>query len=88
MNVNTFVKTKTRKYPVGRKLKPNELVTIQVKVLHHLACIEVTVERSFVPLSKNGQIRTVYSSHLIRERFTLRYFQYFSLIHASIHYRY
>jgi hypothetical protein len=45
--------------------------TIQVKVLHHLACIELTVE--VIDINRDGKPYTKYNQDLTGERLTLKY---------------
>jgi hypothetical protein len=72
MNVNDFAETKTLKYEIGRIRNNNLFITIQVKILHHLACIELTVETiSIDSFTDKPFIR--YDCHLIGERLTLKY---------------
>jgi hypothetical protein len=74
MNPNTFTKTSTIVYDLGCDLRYFNMITIQVKVLHHLACIEISLERNDASYVDPRKVYTVYFSHLIGESLTLRYF--------------
>jgi hypothetical protein len=54
------------------KLRDTNRITIQVKVLHHLASIELTVVK--IEISIRDKCYTTYNQHLIDERLTLKYF--------------
>jgi hypothetical protein len=68
MNASSFVEAKHTDYEIGRSFEPYTLMTAQVKVLHYLACILLTIERH------TNDRNIEYSYHLIGERLTLKYF--------------
>jgi hypothetical protein len=70
--MNAFIETNT--YTLGPKRDPYMIImiVIQVKALHHLACVEVTVET--IEKDDDGKLQTEYDRHLIGERLTLKYF--------------
>jgi hypothetical protein len=70
MNADDFVETETFRYELGY-ISDDNLFIIQVKVLHHLACVELTLES----IRKNsGKPIIHYDRQLIGERLTLKYF--------------
>jgi hypothetical protein len=71
MNANDFVEAKTLRCDLGSICGSN-LFIIQVNVLHHLACIELTVET--IESDLDGQVYIDYNLYLIGERLTLKYF--------------
>jgi hypothetical protein len=67
------VEANTVQCKLGYNFRFNDLIIIQIKVLHHLACFELTVERHRISYRDPGSINTAYSSYLIGERLTLKY---------------
>jgi hypothetical protein len=72
MNSNDFVKIETLTYALGN-IGGDSLITIQAKVLHHLACVELTIEKLHLH-RKSYELDIRYLPHLIGERLTLKYF--------------
>jgi hypothetical protein len=70
-NTIDTVKTTTSSYYLAR-FYGSAHCTMQVKVLHHLACIELTVET--VDLDRDGKTSSRCIKYLIDERLTLKYF--------------
>jgi hypothetical protein len=81
MNTDGFSESKTVSYRIGKGYRDGpymsiNLRTIQVKVLHHFGCIELTLERHFThfdDISGSTKRITKYYSRLIGERLTLKY---------------
>jgi hypothetical protein len=72
VSANDFVETKTLRYKLGSIWYYAKLFTIQVRVLHYLASVEITIETIEINFDSKPFIR--YDRHLIGEKLTLKYF--------------
>jgi L-rhamnose isomerase len=70
MNVNDFVKTETLSYKLESIMYYVKQLTLQVKMLHHFACVELTLETIEI---EYGKPYIEYNRHLIGEKLTLKY---------------